>query len=286
MATVFTQKNPIIHAEFRHQRYVIQQGRVGLLWIILAAAMVVPSLLMALAFTVVGIIAPYYPAALTVIPFADNSNAFSLALVLLMTMTIAMYAVVTLVTLGLSSSSIRREKDHHTWDNLRLTDVGAGRIVLGKWWASLKALNGDHGMVTVIRVGFVAFYLGSLAPMIDTLENLTSPNVTFVRSADYLAYFPLLLVLTLIYSFLDAGLTAALGILAAVPDDDTGAVTGSIALALRLMTMGAAGGWFALSLYRLHHGGIGDVLALSAVGIMVYGLLLALVLYAAQRWIN
>lgn len=286
MATVFTQKNPILHAEFRHQRYVIQQGRVGWFWILLAAAMVVPSLLMSLVFSIAGFAAPHFPAALGVIPFADNSSAFTLALGLLLTMTIAMYAVVTLVTLGLSASSIRREKDQHTWDNLRLTDVGAGRIVLGKWWASLKALNGDHLMVTVIRVGFIAFYLGSAAYVVDTFENLTAPNVTFARSGDYLMYFPLLLALTLVYSFLDAGLTAALGILAAIPDDDTGAVTGSIALALRLMTMGAAGGWFALTLYRLHHGGIGDVLVLSAVGLGVYGLLLASVLYAAQRWIN
>lgn len=285
MATTFTQENPILRAEFRYQRYVIQQGRVGWLWIILAAAMVVPALLMSLVYTAAGLIAPYYPPALEAIPFADNSDLFTLALVLLLTMTIAMYAVVTLVTLGLSSGSIRREKEHHTWDNLRLTDVGAGRIVMGKWWASLKALNGDHLMVTIIRIGFIAFYVGSGGFVFTVLENLTSPNITFTRTTEYVVYLPLLIGITLVYSFLDAGLTAALGILTAIPDDDTGAVTGSIALAVRLLTMVAAGGWLVLTLARLRYGGIHDVVVLSAAGIAVYALGLGLVLYIARRWI-
>ena len=74
-------------------------------------------------------------------------------------MTVAMYPVVTLITFALSANSVRREKTGHTWDYLRLTELDPQQIVIGKWWASLRALNGDHGMVMVLRLGVSVVFL-------------------------------------------------------------------------------------------------------------------------------
>src|SRR6185312_1237435 len=92
------------------------------------------------------------PTLMEIIPFIDQTTAFLLCLALLLTMMIAMSVVVTFVNMALASNSIGREKEGKTWDTLRLTDVGAERIVLGKWWASLRALNGDYVMVAILRM--------------------------------------------------------------------------------------------------------------------------------------
>lgn len=282
-------QNPIIRAEFHHQRFVIRNGRVGTLWIALAAALVIPALILSVVFTAAGLAALFIPDALNIIPYVDNSNVFVLVFGLLLTMMVAMYAVVTLVTLGLSSNSISREKQGNTWDNLRLTDIGAARIVLGKWWASLRALNGDIVMMTVIRVGFVALYLTSLAPALDILEaasNGTVSALVFVRSAEYLPALPVFILLTLVYGALDAGLTAALGIISALPDDAAGSVIGSMAMALRLITAISAAAWFLLSLETLRTGDIGQVLVLSVIGVGAYITLTLAALWAARQLVG
>jgi hypothetical protein len=193
--------------------------------------------------------------------------------------------VVTLINLALAARSIQREKENRTWDNLRLTDIGAGKIVMGKWWASLRALNGDFLMVTLIRMGFVSFYLVSVAPVLDILENLTSPTITFTRSTEYLPFIVPLLPLTAIYGVLDAAFTAALGILAPLPDEPLGSVVGALAVGVRLLTMGGAAVWFALTLNLLRFDGTAAlVLALGGLG--VYVLLLYLVLVWARRLVG
>jgi hypothetical protein len=144
-------------------------------------------------------------------------------------------------------------------------------------------------MVTVIRVGFVSLFVGSLAPALDILEaaaNGTVNSMNFVRSAQYLPALPLLIGLTLAYGALDAGLTAALGIIAALPDDAAGSVVGTVAVGVRLITIAAAGGWFWLSLNALRTDGIGGMLALSVIGLAAGAALMMGALWAAKRLVG
>jgi hypothetical protein len=281
--------NPVARAEFHHQRFVIRNGRVGIFWIALAGIMVVPALLVSLVFTVAGLAALIVPSASNVIPFSDLitiSTAYSLSLVLLATMAIAMYLVVTLVNLGLSANSISREKTGGTWDVLRLTGIGAGRIVLGKWWASLRALNGDFVMVTVIRMGVVTFYLASIAPVIDQYEAISSGVATtanIARSAAYLPYLPAMLLITILYGIADAALTAALGIIAAIPDAAAGSVTGALVICFRLITMVVAGVWFLLALNLLRTDANTAIFGMTLIGFIAYALCLAGTLWVGKR---
>jgi hypothetical protein len=297
--------NPVVQAEFHHQRFVIARGRVGGIWILLAALLILPSLLMSLAFMGLTLAAllqrivdpcaigantcttgAFFPtetsAFLNVVPFVDQGTPFLLCLALLLTMMIAMSVVVTLVNMALASNSIRREKDGNTWDTLRLTDVGAGRIVIGKWWASLRALNGDYVMTCLLRMGFVAFYLASAGPALRALfnaQNGVTNGVELSRSTAWLESLPLLLILTLVYSALDAALTAALGVLSALPDDVAGTVAGSAAFLIRLATLAAAAAWMYASLEMAATASV----LMGLIGISVYLLLIASVLAAARQ---
>ena len=76
-----------------------------------------------------------------------------ISVVSLLVMNLALYVVVTLVTLALAASSISREQAAHTWDHLLLTNMTARQIVQGKWWATLRALWGDHLMVLISAPG-------------------------------------------------------------------------------------------------------------------------------------
>jgi hypothetical protein len=117
---ILTPSNPIVDAEFYHQRFVIQRGRVGLIWAILAGVMVLPALLISLAFTIGTLFSPIFPQASDVVSLAFGSMPSALWLAI---MTVAMYPVVTLVTFGLSTNSDRWEKSGHTWDHLRLIEL-------------------------------------------------------------------------------------------------------------------------------------------------------------------
>jgi len=73
------------------------------------------------------------------------------------TMNIALYMVVTLITVALAANSISREKTNKTWHVLLLTNVDARSLVLCKWYASSKSLRGDHLMIILLRLGFMGF---------------------------------------------------------------------------------------------------------------------------------
>lgn len=276
------ERNPVVRAEFHYQRFVIARGRVGGLWILLAALLMIPALLLSIGLVVVGLAALVYPPALDIIPIVSETqaNPFIFVLAILLTMMIAMSLVVTFINMALAANSIRREKEGNTWDTLRLTDVGAERIVLGKWWASLRALNGDYVMSTVIRMGFVTFFFASIAPILDAFRQAEVRNaVVIMRSVDFLQPLPLFLLLVLIYSALDAALTAALGVFSALPDEATGAVASSAALLVRLATLVGAALWMYVSLEMAATAGV----LMGAIGIVVYIFLIAAVLLVARR---
>ena len=268
---ILTPSNPIVDAEFHHQRFVLERGRVGMIWIILAGVMVLPALLISLAYTIAAFISPIFPQARDILSLSAGAMPSWLWLGV---MTLAMYPVVTLVTFGLSANSVRREKSGHTWDHLRLTELDAQQIVIGKWWASLRALNGDHGMVMVLRLGISAAFVMVLKHMIIT---------PFGLPAEW-TIFPLLLIITAIYSFLDASLTAALGIVGAMVDVG-GPTIPFILFSARVLTAVLALGLWLGTLFVIPMG-ILFTLLITAFGFVSYGLVIGLTLRIAQQLVG
>ena len=192
--------NPIAKAEFRHQRHVLNTSRSGIIWILLASVMLIPAMLYGM--VLYGAVLFNFS-----LPDVDQFTTFGQILgwlvAMLVTMNIALYGVVILITLGLSAQSITREKTGGTWDTLVLTNIDARTIVRGKWWASVRALWGDHLRILLLRLGF----LGQI--LIFLRDN--SANLTVELSINLMLILPLTALIILI-TVIDAGFTAALGI--------------------------------------------------------------------------
>ncbi|NOG48122.1 MAG: hypothetical protein HND48_00710 [Chloroflexi bacterium] len=149
--------NPIYRAEVRHQDYVLRTNRSPTLWIVVALVLLVPALIASGAFTVlVGVLGARLPP----IPLFSDIDSMSevfytVGAVSLITMNLAHYLVVALVSSGLAVMSVQREQRNKTWDILVLTQQNARAIALGKVAASLWVLRRDTAIVTILRVGLL-----------------------------------------------------------------------------------------------------------------------------------
>jgi ABC-type transport system involved in multi-copper enzyme maturation permease subunit len=56
-----TVNNPVARAEFKHQRWVIQNSRSGGVWIVLAVALVLPAILLSALYTLLVLLFPIVP---------------------------------------------------------------------------------------------------------------------------------------------------------------------------------------------------------------------------------
>src|SRR5690606_38761643 len=132
-------------------------------WILVALALLAPAFIVSLvhiieALTGLDLIGAAVPGQATI---------GNLSFGLLVTMNLALYLVVTLITMGLAASSIHREQEGHTWESLLLTTLDPRAIIYGKWWATLRALWGDHVMVCWLRFGFAAWVALQISPHPD-----------------------------------------------------------------------------------------------------------------------
>jgi hypothetical protein len=263
------QQNPILVSESKHQRFLISNSRSGWLWIALAVIMIVPSLLISLGYTL-GLL-------LNLIGQEDFYNLINTWHInwglLLLVSNISLYPVVTLVSIALGRNSISREKQKHTWSLLRLTNINNRNIVLGKWWASLRGLSGDHLMVMTLRVGLLAYYLSVLLPAQQGLDGITAP---------YRIYFLVMLPIIVGQAFLDAALSASMGLASAIPDEAWGAVTTTAALILRLLLSIAIGFWI-FTVFAWMETSFLDALYLASGGLALTAILLLFSLFFAQR---
>jgi ABC-type transport system involved in multi-copper enzyme maturation permease subunit len=229
-----TVNNPVARAEFKHQRWVIQNSRSGGVWIVLAVALVLPAILLSALYTLLVLLFPIVPNWLQSVQTFMGEFAF----VVVTTAAFSLYPVVTLITVGLSANSIRRERHGKTWDALRLTDVSAGTIVFGKWWASLRAVDGDHIMATIVRIGWCATLIAqNIAPV-----NSGVPVFRVITASEAVLLMLVVIVLALLFGFFDAGISAAFGILTSAPERILGAITAPIVLGLRFVLAFAAAG--------------------------------------------
>jgi len=255
-------RNAIALAEFRHQRYIIENSRSGTGWIIMAVAMLLPGILVGLGAALL--------AALNV-SIADwaiwenplVNGIIGLGTAALIVMNIALYFVLMLMAVGLSYSSISREKANRTWDVLLLTNVSARDMVWGKWWASLMALWGDHFMLVLLRIGIVGI-------VVVNAEPVGGPVVMVVMLLGVFAF-----------TVIDAAFTVALGIASAM-SGAASSVSGSIVLAVRLIGMGILGIGFVISLYPLAQGDLTTPILAITIVCALFSVFTYLALIAAQ----
>lgn len=260
----FTQ-NTIALAEFRHQRYIIRTSRSGTLWIVLALVMLLPGLLMSLLlFATTLVDRPLYFTQEPVRLFMGHTETSGdyvamIGVVAMVTMNVALYLVVILITLALSAHSISREKLNRTWDVLLLTNVDAYAVVRGKWWASFKALNGDHAMVGILRLGLVGFLIGVSASKLPPTPFGLPTGIAYVL--------PLGLIV-IAYTVIDAAFTAALGIAGAL-SSFPGAVTSALILTVRVFGIILAIAFFWTLADTLFNGGPYLLVALGGLGVFM-----------------
>ena len=254
--------NPVMRAELRHQQRVIQSSRSGWFWVVLAVLMLVPAFIT----TLVVIAAVLFDIDLAPI-FATPplSVLGQVGLTSLTIMQLALYIVVTLVTLALAASSVRREQTAGTWDTLLLTNMSARQIVQGKWWATLRALWGDHVLVLVMRLGFVAYL------------HLLSANPNGSQPVRLLVTLAVVTLITLI----DSALTAILGILP--PVSGSTSVVMTLAMSVRLVvSVAVVIATFVIGLFVFEWTPL--LLGAALLGIVLFALALWLMLHFAE-WV-
>ena len=267
-ANTVKHSNPILQSEFRYQRFVIERSRNSGFWIFLAILLVAPSLLISIGYAA-GLLLNLFP----VLEWHLIPGTWHLNLLLtLIVANISMYIVVTLVNMALAARSISREKEKHTWSLLRLTHISSNQIVFGKWWASLRALNGDLAMVLILRIGLLAIALAIFIPSLHAGDGI---------SADYRLYFLMLTPLLIIHGILDAALSVILGIAGAIPDDAWQTVGGFTTMMIRLVIGIAVAWWFWTILVQVQTD-FSAALLTTISGIVVTAALILLSLLAAQ----
>lgn len=176
--------NPVFAAERRYQGYVIRTNRSSNFSIALALLLLIPALIMALfSFFAVA----FFGADLPIVPIFNEiqtpaDSLYTIGAVTLFTMNLAHYLVVALISSGLAIFSVQREYRNHTWDLLVLTRVSAWQIASGKIGASLWVLRRDVTVVTVLRIGLVAFVLDFVRPAYPVASGIGTADVLIVTT--------------------------------------------------------------------------------------------------------
>lgn len=193
----------------------MENTRAGTVWIWLAYLLIYPAVAIALVVYLGALASQILPGSILFIPDASNLVWVTLGTLDVIAMNIALYVVVTLVTLGLSANSIAREKQGKTWDALLLTGVDARHLVWGKWWATVRTLWKDYALVGMLRLGMVAWLIAATSS-----EFFFRPFLPGLSAG--MAYLLVGGLVAVLYTVLDAMLTAALGLVAALADFRTG----------------------------------------------------------------
>lgn len=256
--------NIVARAEFRHQRFVINNARSGTVWIILAMALLIPAFVGSLLFFISALIAPFV--SIQLLPPDLNAGLAFGAFLLLIVMNVALYAVVQLITVGLGANSILREKQGRTWETLLLTNIDARQIVLGKWWATIRALWGDQIMVALLRYGLAAWVVQTYVPAEPALRALHVLLLAGILTA---------------FTVIDAAYSSALGILSPLYEV-SGPVIATVILCARVGMTILALMWMAWLVFTLMSTGDFTYLAVGLGGLLFFGLAIWQALRVAQ----
>lgn len=142
--------NPIERAELLHQQRTFRKRRRR--WLLIACIAL---------FVVAGLISVYLFASSN---FQQQTAASQLPVPraardvlrttrdVLNLLVFIMYGLAFVQTMNLAASTVSREKEARTWESLILTNADAGRIVRGKWRATLRTIWWQYRYLLAVRV--------------------------------------------------------------------------------------------------------------------------------------
>jgi hypothetical protein len=146
-------------------------------------------------------------------PGEETSAAQVLNAVVIFALVVAllMHLYLLLQTLLRAASSIAREKQAGTWEHLLLTGTDARRLVIGKWWGTLRGLLGGYGLLIPLRAGVVV-WLGAVFDRTQALHIEVVSDFIAPSPLAFLSTFPVIAIFTLG----SALMVAAISVLASV----------------------------------------------------------------------
>jgi hypothetical protein len=257
-------KNIIAQAEFKHQRHILETNRSNRYIIVLAVLMLAPGMLFSVGALVVAILSPHI-LEWEIVQQAGRSPLVVLGFMSNVVMNVALYIVLILIAISLAYNSVGRERTGRTWDILRLTHVDAKTMVLGKWWASLVALWGDHLMIAILRVG--------LAVMLVATPSFSGGLVSVLMIVAVVALF----------TFVDVAFTVALAIMSAL-SGGVGKIVAVTVLVVRLVGIFIVLAVYVWMLILLVQGNIQGFLWVGLLLSMVFSALTLLTLGLARMF--
>jgi hypothetical protein len=144
-------------------------------------------------------------------PNEDRSAALALNVIVIFALVVAilMHLYLLLQTLVRAATSIAREKQAGTWENLLMTGTDARRLVMGKWWGTLQGLIGGFALLIPLRAGVVVW----LGAVFDRTQVLSIESVSDFIAPSSFAFFSTFPIIAL-FTFGGALLVAAVGVLA------------------------------------------------------------------------
>jgi ABC-type transport system involved in multi-copper enzyme maturation permease subunit len=164
-------------------------------------------------------------------PGEETSAALVLHVVVIFALVVALLLQLYLLlqTLVRAAASIAREKQAGTWEHLLMTGTDARRLVIGKWWATLRGLLGGYGLLIPLRAGVVV-WLGAVFDRTQALHIESVSDFVAPSPLAFLGIFPVIAAFTLG----SALLVAAIGVLASVLSRK---MAEALALALTMMAL-------------------------------------------------
>jgi hypothetical protein len=145
-------QQPVVQAELNHQdRAVPRHKRRWLRWL----GWIITILTYATAFGLLALEIVYLAVLSSGVRSLDYSNMtpvwFRALIVISVFAAALMHFHRMFQTLSLSANSIARERNANNWDMLVLTGIDAHKIVLGKWWATVRHMWRPYVRLGILR---------------------------------------------------------------------------------------------------------------------------------------
>lgn len=153
--------SPIARAEYLHQQrslYIRRARRWQRPFIWLLRALAIFTAVFIIAFEGVNLLLGSDSSRLMQVsePLAF-ALMYALPIIALLPFTLLLHVRLLIQVQSGASDAISREKRGGTWENLLLTQVDGHRIVLGKWWATLRSIFPAVWLLLLLRVGTVVW---------------------------------------------------------------------------------------------------------------------------------
>jgi ABC-type transport system involved in multi-copper enzyme maturation permease subunit len=190
MSFLAQQHNPVAQRELNYQQRAANAlGTLRLQWVY--RVVYYPALALALLVFLSELGAAVQPG-------EEHSAALVLNVIVIFALVVAllMHLYLLLQTLIRAATSIAREKQAGTWEDLLMTGTDARRLVVGKWWATLRGLLGGYGLLIPLRAGVVV-WLGAVFDRTQALHIESVSDFVAPGPLAFLGTFPVIAAFTL-----------------------------------------------------------------------------------------